>query len=263
MGDENAGRALCLQLSAQQRHHAGGALRVEIAGRLVGQNEGRAMDERARDGDALQLPAGQFPRHAGAPRIHSDGIEHPGYARVRLVSSHADQCKRQRDVLRGRQVGQHVKCLEDEAHAFAAKLGQRVVVEVGEINAVDQDVAAVRPVETRDEVEQRRLADAGLAHDADELAARDVEGEAPQYRQTARTGEGLADGAKGEHGGRGRGRKTEQDVCAKSSASRRERARIATVPIRLARFARRASRPGPACRATHARRVRLRARRDR
>ncbi len=100
-----------------------------------------------------------------------------------------------------REIGQHVKRLEHESHPLAAKAGERVVVERREIGAVDEDLAAVGPVESGDEVEQRRLADAGLAHDADELATCDLEVEAPQYGQPARAGEGLADGAKGEHGG--------------------------------------------------------------
>ena len=33
---------------------------VEVAGRFVGEDQGRVVDEGARDGDALDLPAGEF-----------------------------------------------------------------------------------------------------------------------------------------------------------------------------------------------------------
>ena len=46
----------------QQRQHFAGRLGVEIAGRLVGQQQRRVGDDRAGDGDALFLPARQLAR---------------------------------------------------------------------------------------------------------------------------------------------------------------------------------------------------------
>ena len=68
---------------------------------------------------------------------------------------------------------------------------ERVVVERGEIDAVDRDRAGIGPLEPGDEVEQRRLADARLADDRDELAARDVERQAAEDRPRRRTRERL------------------------------------------------------------------------
>ena len=87
------------------------------------------MDERARDGDALQFAAGQFARHAGPARVHADGVEHRAPRALGVGSALADQRQRQRDILRDGQIGQHVKRLEHEPHALAPKLRQRVVVE--------------------------------------------------------------------------------------------------------------------------------------
>ena len=51
---------------AQQRQDLDRALRVEIAGRLVGDDEVRVGDDGARDRDALLLAAGELRRRDGA-----------------------------------------------------------------------------------------------------------------------------------------------------------------------------------------------------
>ena len=87
------------------------------------------------------------------------------------------EIERQAHVLRDREMRQQVKSLEHEAHALAAQQRARGVIERGEVDAVEHDRARVRHVESRDQVEQRRFADAGLAHDRDELAAVDESSE--------------------------------------------------------------------------------------
>ncbi len=57
MRDNHDGVTRLVEL-LEQRHDFGAGLGVEIAGRLVGQQDGRVVDERARDGDALALAAG-------------------------------------------------------------------------------------------------------------------------------------------------------------------------------------------------------------
>ena len=52
-----AARAHCL---AQQREHRGGRLGIEVAGRLVGQQQGRRVHQRAGDRHALQLTPRQL-----------------------------------------------------------------------------------------------------------------------------------------------------------------------------------------------------------
>ena len=56
MGDEDHGDAACVQLLEQRDDLVGGAA-VERAGRLVGEQQARAVDERARDRHALALAA--------------------------------------------------------------------------------------------------------------------------------------------------------------------------------------------------------------
>ena len=61
MGDEDHGDAACVQLLEQCDDLLGGTA-VERAGRLVGEEDMRVVDERARDRHALLLAAGQLRR---------------------------------------------------------------------------------------------------------------------------------------------------------------------------------------------------------
>ena len=60
-----AASPLALTSCGKGAEHMIGGLRVEIAGRLVRQQHPRAIGDRARDGDALLLAAGQFRRAMG------------------------------------------------------------------------------------------------------------------------------------------------------------------------------------------------------
>ncbi len=70
-----------------------------------------------------------------------------------------------------------------------------------EVAALEQDLARVGHVEPGDEVEQRGLADAGLAHDRDVLARLHRELEAVEHAPAARAAVGLRQVANVEHAG--------------------------------------------------------------
>ena len=59
MRDDQESRAALAIEAAQQREHAVGALRVEVAGRLVSKDERRVLTEGPRDGHALRFTTGQ------------------------------------------------------------------------------------------------------------------------------------------------------------------------------------------------------------
>ena len=54
--DEDDGVAGAVQ-AIEERHDFDAGLRIEVAGRLVGEQDRRVVDQRARDGDALALTA--------------------------------------------------------------------------------------------------------------------------------------------------------------------------------------------------------------
>ena len=112
----------------EQLEHAPAVLRIEVAGRLVGDEKRRAVDERAGDRAALQLAAGELLRvvaqAAGRARRAASSAR---AARLRRRSALAAEQQRQRDVLEQRQRRQQVEELEDEADALAPDPGQLVV----------------------------------------------------------------------------------------------------------------------------------------
>ena len=149
------------------------------------------MHERARDRDALQFAAGQFARHARRAIAKADGREHVDRLARGRRGIDAGERQRQRDVLRRGQIGQHVERLEDEAHPGATKLRHRVVVEGGEIDSVDRNRSRIGAVESRDEIEQRGFARAGLAHHRDEAAGLEIKVDIAEHGARPRPGKRL------------------------------------------------------------------------
>ena len=72
--DEHDGNAVRVQ-GIEQAHDALGGRRVEGAGGLVGQHNLGAAHERARDGDALLLPARQLLGGVSEPVAEADLLE--------------------------------------------------------------------------------------------------------------------------------------------------------------------------------------------
>ena len=86
--------------AAQQIEDGLAAARVEVAGRLVGEQQHRIGHQRAGDGDALLLAARQL---GGAPvggaAGDADLLERLAGARARLAPAHAEELERPGDVL--------------------------------------------------------------------------------------------------------------------------------------------------------------------
>ena len=98
----------------------GARLRVEVPGRLVGEDDLGLRRERARDRDALLLTAGELGRPVRQPVAEADGVDHP--IEPRLVGIAAGERHRQRDVLDRGQRRDEVERLEHEADLVAADL---------------------------------------------------------------------------------------------------------------------------------------------
>ena len=72
---------------------------VEVSGRLVGEQDQRAVDERARDRHALLLTAGQLGREVLGLLGEADEVEDLRHLRAHDVLRPADHLERERDVL--------------------------------------------------------------------------------------------------------------------------------------------------------------------
>ena len=88
--------------------------------------------------------------------------------------------ERQFHVREGGRARDEVEALKDEADLAVAQVGEIVLVHVAHVDAVDQVAPAGRQVEAAEDVHQRALAAAGAAHDRDEVASLDPQGDLAQ-----------------------------------------------------------------------------------
>ena len=82
--DEEHRDAALLVQALEDAHDLDARARVEVAGRLVGEQNRRLVDERARDRDALLLTAGELVRHVVIARAQAHRVEHRERALVPL-----------------------------------------------------------------------------------------------------------------------------------------------------------------------------------
>ena len=96
--------------------------RVEVAGRLVGEDDLRAAGEGPGDGDALLLATGELARPVREAVAETDGVD--DLVEPRRVGLAAGERHRERDVLDRGERRHQVEGLEDEADPVAAQLGE-------------------------------------------------------------------------------------------------------------------------------------------
>ena len=145
--------------------------RVEVPGRLVGEDHRRVGDQRPRDGDALLLAA----RELGGEVVHAAARPTSASARMarrwRSARLTPGVGERQLDVGQRARARDEVEALEDEADLAVAQVGELVLVGAADVEAVEPVDAAGRHVQAAEDVHQRALAAARAAHDRDVLAA--------------------------------------------------------------------------------------------
>ena len=172
--------ALLIQ-TLEDVHHLDAGARVQVAGRLVRQEDGGLVDQGAGNRHPLLLAARELVREVIHPVVEPDRVQHLASPRVTRRSVHAGAVEQgELDVVEGGGPRQQVEALEHEADLPVAHLGQLVAREPGDIPAVEQVVAAGRPVEAAEDVHERRLAGPGRSGDRDELAGLDGEAHAPE-----------------------------------------------------------------------------------
>src|SRR6266511_3542498 len=145
--------------------------RVEVRGRLVGEDEARVRDEGAGDRDALALAPGELARAVAGVLVEADRVEErldpppPLGLRERSL-----QEQRELDVLEDREDRDEVEGLEDEADRPEPEVRECPLGEPSGVPPVHDDRPRGRRVYAADEVEERRLPGARRAGDGEELA---------------------------------------------------------------------------------------------
>ena len=84
---------------AEEVHDLERQVGIEVAGGLVGQDDGRIVDERPRDRDALLLAARQLHRKRVHAVLQADPLEHLERPALLLRHGHAEDARHERDVL--------------------------------------------------------------------------------------------------------------------------------------------------------------------
>ena len=129
VGDDDDGVAAMVEL-VEERHDLVAGLGVEVAGGLVGEDDRGAIDERAGDGDALALSAGELVGLVAHAAVEVDGVQRGGGAFDAFGGRGAVVDQRELDVVQRRGAGEQVEGLKDEADLAVADAGEFVVVEV-------------------------------------------------------------------------------------------------------------------------------------
>ena len=173
MGDENQGHAARGAGLEQEIGDLPPGRAVEIAGRLVGDHQGRAGGEGTGNGDALLLAARQLTRIMGQalPEAHRAQLglgAREGVPFARQLQGHGH-------VLERRHVGDEVEGLEHDADIATPKGGHLVLGQIRDVRAHHLDSARIDALQPREHHQKRRLARARWSHHACRHTARDLQ----------------------------------------------------------------------------------------
>ena len=154
---------------AQQPHHLRPICGIQVAGWLVGQQQGGFDGQCASDCHTLLFSA----RHGAGdvmPAMRDDDLLKLFQgSTARLSRLDSIEHKRQCHIFFGRERVQQIEGLEDEPKPLATHDRSLVVVEARHVDAFDQNLAGRRHFNAADNIQQRALAGAARPHDGHPL----------------------------------------------------------------------------------------------
>ena len=154
----------------QQFHHVRRRLRIEVARRLIGEQQRWRRDQSARDGRTLLFACRQPNDGVCAAVAQPDPCEQPPGSLLSFPPRPPRDEQRQRDVLQRCQIGQQAVCLKDERKALSSPPRERRLVGARDIEAMKDDLASVGLFDSGDQVKQGRLSSPGSPHNGNDLA---------------------------------------------------------------------------------------------
>ena len=154
---------------AEHRHDVGGVAGIEVAGWLVGQQEGGAADQRAGDAQPLLFAAGEADGVGFFTFQQADLVDHRARAFQRLTAVESGDVERQYHVFDHVAVEQQLVILEDEADV-AAQIGNGALRQAADVLAADRHHAAGGAFDGGDEFQQGALAGAGMSGQENQFA---------------------------------------------------------------------------------------------
>ncbi len=187
VADDEGGAARLAHELGDQREHVARGRRVELARRLVGDQERGPARERRAQRDPLLLAAGELARMRVAAVAEPDALEQLVRARIAPLLGDAGQPELDPDELARGQLARERPpvVLVGVADRARAEAGCTPTAERADVDAGDADGAGRGTVEAGDDPEQRRLARAARPeHDA-ELPLLDGQAQPLQRRDAA------------------------------------------------------------------------------
>ena len=160
---------------ADQLHDVGAGVLIEGRGRLVANQEGRLVDQRAGDRDALLLTAGERVGPAFFAALEADLIDDRQGAFTGFVIRPTLDQEGDHHVLDDGERRDEVEGLEDEAEVPAAERRELFLAEAVEALTEDLDRARLRRERAGDDGEEGRLPATRGTDQHDELAAAGLE----------------------------------------------------------------------------------------
>ena len=176
---------------------------MQISGRLVRQNQFWVGDDRASDADQLLLSAGKLPRIQILFRYDLKTVERVRYSRLALVLADLSIGERNLEIFINRQIVEQMILLENETDLFVAQRGSFFGFQMMNGRFIQKIFAAPSVVVHAENVEQRRFASAGWAHDRNEFAFGYVDVDVAQHVEKFSVSEGVTafEIFKANHGG--------------------------------------------------------------
>ena len=153
---------------------------VEVAGRLVREDELGVVHERAGDHRTLLLTTREAHGLALGLVGHLQLVQHRHPPCPPFATTHAGDLQRQDDVLQDAGVRIEEELLEDEPEGLVAESADLAGAEGCDIHSPDTQRSVVGLIEERQQVHQRGLAGSALPDDRDGLPVIDPEGHALQ-----------------------------------------------------------------------------------
>ena len=119
VGNHDERLAVGLDRQLEQAQHVLAGLAVQVAGGLVGQDDGRLGNQRPRDGHPLLPAAGKLVGEGVQPVLQAQQLHN--LAKEGLVGAGTGEAQREQDVFPDGQGGDEVKVLVDKADLAAAE----------------------------------------------------------------------------------------------------------------------------------------------
>ena len=153
-------------------------LEVEIAGRLVREDDGRVIGQRARDRHPLLLASREFERFVPDAVAEAHQAQQFGALVHGVLRAHPGEHHRQRAVFERGHDWDQIERLKDVANLAAPQPCEFIGVEARNVHLVNIDFATAGFVEPADHVEEGRFPRAGRPHDRDILAGANLDADA-------------------------------------------------------------------------------------